>query len=145
MISALHATPFKDTAIWIFNFVRVTAACHVGSNVADSWQWTWVTNEVFLGIRRTGQYLMPMPVGNKLMLLNETDLHYSIVAYLMRLHPNALIVPGLGELWDTFLKRSNGYRKRYKGGQPDFIIGNLHVHYYGFTIKVKTPKGNGVC
>ena len=89
---------------------------------------TLITNEVLPSIRRTGQCLMPRPVGNKLMLLNETYLHYHVVAYLRRLHPNALIVPGLGELQDTFLKRSDAYRKGYKGGQQDFTIGNLHVH-----------------
>ena len=75
--------------------------------------------------------------GNLLMLLNETDLHYRVVAYMKCLHFNALVVPVLGGLQDTSLKRSDAYRKGYKGGQPDLIIGSLLVHYCGFTIELK--------
>ena len=67
------------------------------------------------------------PVGKQLMLLNETDLHYRVVAYLRRFNQNAIIVLGLGEMQNSSLKRSAAYRKGYKGGQPDLILGNLHI------------------
>ena len=65
------------------------------------------------------------------------------MAYLRRFHQNAIIIPGLGEFQDSSAKRCVAYRKGYKGGQPDLILSNLHVHHRGFVIELKTPKGNG--
>ena len=87
---------------------------------------------------------MSRPVGNTLMLLNETDLHYRVVAYLKCLHLNAGVVSGLGKQQNTSLKRSDANRRGYKGGQPDLIISNLHVHCCGFTIELKPSKGTGI-
>ena len=55
----------------------------------------WVFSTVLPSIRRIGQYNLPMPVGNNVMLTNETDLHYRNLTYLKRFHPNAIVVPGL--------------------------------------------------
>lgn len=76
----------------------------------------WVCGTVLPSIRRTGQYQLPSPIGKQGMLLNETDLHYRVVAYLRRFDTNALIVPGLGELQDSSAKRCEAYRKGYRGG-----------------------------
>ena len=50
----------------------------------------------------------------------------------------------LGENQYTVHKRINSFKKGYLCGSPDLIINNLHKHYSGFAIKMKSPKGNGV-
>jgi prophage antirepressor-like protein len=107
----------------------------------------WVFRDVLPSIRKTGSYKLPEPkslCGKQLKLLNETDLHYAVVKYIRRFHPNALIVAGLGEYQDTVQRRSDAYHKGYIGGQPDLIITNPMNGYSGFAIELKTPKGNGV-
>jgi prophage antirepressor-like protein len=106
----------------------------------------WVFKEVLPSIRKTGSYELPKPkplCGKQMKLLNETDLHYAVVRYIRRFHPDALIVAGLGEYQDTAQRRSDAYRKGYIGGQPDLIITNPMNGYNGFAIELKTPKGTG--
>ena len=50
----------------------------------------------------------------------------------------------LGENQDTVHKRIDSFKKGYLPGSPDLIINNLHKHYSGFAIEMKSPKGNGV-
>jgi hypothetical protein len=79
-----------------------------------------------------------------MILLNETDLHYAVVSYIRDNHPEAVIVPGLGEYQDTSSRRCDAWRKGYKGGQPDLIIENPMGKYKGFAIELKSPKGTGM-
>ena len=107
----------------------------------------WVFNEVLPSIRKTGSYELPKskPLdGNQLVLLNETDLHYVIIRYIRKYHPDALVIAGLGEYQDTVQRRSDAYHKGYLGGQPDILIVNPMNGYTGFAIELKTPKGTGV-
>ena len=113
--------------------------------IAEAFQ-DWVFKDVLPTIRKTGSYELPelkSLCGKQLKLLNETDLHYAVVRYIRRFHPDALIIAGLGEYQDTAFRRSDAYRKGYIGGQPDIIITNPMNGYNGFAIELKTPKGNG--
>ena len=113
--------------------------------IAEAFQ-DWVFREVLPAIRKTGSYELPEPkslYGKQLKLLNETDLHYEVVRYIRRFHPDALIIPGLGEYQDSVQRRCDAYRKGYIGGQPDLIITNPMNGYNGFAIELKTPKGTG--
>jgi prophage antirepressor-like protein len=113
--------------------------------IAEAFQ-DWVFKDVLPTIRKTGSYELPelkSLCGKQLKLLNETDLHYAVVRYIRRFHPDALIIAGLGEYQDTAFRRSDAYRKGYIGGQPDLIITNPMNGYNGFAIELKTPKGNG--
>jgi prophage antirepressor-like protein len=109
----------------------------------------WVTSVVLPSIRKTGSYALPPPaqpalVGKQIKLLNETDLHHKVVDLIRNTFPELKPVPGLGELQDTTLKRSDAYKKGYVGGQPDILILHPTSKYNGFAIELKTPKGNGV-
>jgi len=109
----------------------------------------WVTSEVLPSIRKTGSYALPPPaqptlIAKQIKVLNETDLHHKVVDMIHNTFPELKIVPGLGELQDTTLKRSDAYKKGYVGGQPDIMILNQTSKYNGFAIELKTPKGNGV-
>ena len=98
----------------------------------------WVFSVVLPSIRKTGSYELPEPkslCGKQLKLLNETDLHYAVVRYIRRFHPEAS--------QDTTQRRSDAYRKGYIGGQPDLITTNPMNGYNGFAIELKTPKGTG--
>ena len=113
--------------------------------IAEAFQ-DWILKDVIPSIRKTGSYELPSQkplCGKQMKLLNETDLHYAVVRYIRRFHPDALIVAGLGEYQDTAQRRSDAYRKGYIGGQPDLIITNPMNGYNGFAIELKTPKGTG--
>ena len=103
----------------------------------------WVFHEVLPSIRKTGSYQLPGPVKNQIMLVLETDLHYKIVGYIKRYHPNALIKAGLGEHQDTEKKRIDTYRKGYCSGEPDLIILNLRKRYNDSYNEPKTPNRSG--
>ncbi|CAB4016299.1 Hypothetical predicted protein [Paramuricea clavata] len=79
-----------------------------------------------------------------MILLNETDLHHTVVSYIRDNDPEAVVIPGLGEYQDTSSKRCDAWKKGYKGGQPDIIIENPMGKYKGFAIEFKSPKGTGV-
>ncbi|CAB4023170.1 norphogenetic [Paramuricea clavata] len=78
-----------------------------------------------------------------MILINETDLHHTVVSYIRNNRPEAVIIPGLGEYQDTVSKRCDAWKKGYKGGQPDLIIENPMGKYTGFAIEFKSPKGTG--
>ena len=114
--------------------------------IAEAFQ-AWVFSVVLPSIRKTGSYTLPDRRSlryNQMILINETDLHYAVVSYIRNNHPEAVIVPGLGEYQDTSAKRCDAWKKGYKGGQPDLIIENPMGKYKGFAIELKTPKGTGV-
>jgi prophage antirepressor-like protein len=107
----------------------------------------WVFKDVLPSIRKTGSYSLPDRRSlrhNQMILINETDLHYAVVSYIRDNHPEAVIVPGLGEYQDTSAKRCDAWKKGYRRGQPDLIIENPMGRYKGFAIELKTPKGIGV-
>ncbi|CAB3997200.1 BRO-C [Paramuricea clavata] len=107
----------------------------------------WVFNEVLPSIRKTGSYTLPDRRSlryNQMILINETDLHNTVVSYIRNNHPKAVVVPGLGEYQDTVSKRCDAWKKGYKGGQPDLIIENPMGEYTGFAIEFKSPKGTGI-
>ena len=75
---------------------------------------------------------------------NETDLHVKVVSFLKKRYPHSLFTVTLDENQDTVHKRIDSFKKGYLHGSPDLIINNLHKHYTGFCIELKSPKGNGV-
>jgi len=77
--------------------------------------------------------------GHQMQLLNETDLHHRVVAYLRRFHPRAVFLAGLGELQDTEAKRLDAWAKGYLKGQPDLLVLNSHRRHAGFALEFKTP------
>ncbi|CAB4029396.1 norphogenetic, partial [Paramuricea clavata] len=107
----------------------------------------WVFKEVLPSIRKTGSYELPDRRSlryNQMILINETDLHHTIVSYIRNNYPEAVIVPGLGEYQDTVSRRCDAWKKGYKGGQPDLIIENPMGKYKGFAVEFKSPKGTGI-
>ncbi|CAB3984677.1 toxin Bro [Paramuricea clavata] len=114
--------------------------------IAEDFQ-DWVFREVLPSIRKTGSYNLPDRRSlryNQIILINETDLHHTVVSYIRDNYPEAVILPGLGEYQDTVLKRCDAWKKGYKGGQPDLIIENPMGKYKGFAIEFKSPKGTGI-
>jgi prophage antirepressor-like protein len=94
----------------------------------------WVFKDVLPSIRKTGSYSLPDRRSlrhNQMILINETDLHYTVVSYIRDNHPEAVIVPGLGEYQDTSVKRCDAWKKGYRRGQPDLIIENPMGKYKG--------------
>ena len=75
---------------------------------------------------------------------NETDLHVKVVSFLKKRYPHSLFTVTLGENQNTVHKRIDFFKKGYLHGSPNLIINNLHKHYSGFAIKMKSPKGNAV-
>ena len=108
----------------------------------------WVTMDVLPSIRKTGRYdyCMNHKYSNMLTfkIENEMDLHVKVVSFLKKRYPHSLFTVTLGENQDTAFKRINSFKKGYLRGSPDLIINNLHKHYSGFAIEMKSPKGNGV-
>ncbi|CAB3978274.1 toxin Bro [Paramuricea clavata] len=107
----------------------------------------WVFTEVLPSIRKTGSYELLDRRSlryNQMIIINETDLHTTVVSYIRDNYPEAVIVPGLGEYQDTVSRRCDAWKKGYKGGQPDIIIENPMGKYKGFAIEFKSPKGTGV-
>jgi hypothetical protein len=77
-------------------------------------------------------------------MLNETDLHCKVIDFMRKYYPQAIIIPGLGELQITSNMRIDAWQKGYKGGQPDILIANQSNDFIGLAIELKTPAGNGV-
>ena len=103
----------------------------------------WIAKDVLPSIRISGSYAQPT-ADNQFILKNERDLHFKVVDFIKKYFPEAILIPGLGELQKTMSMRSESYRKGYKGGQPDILILNLHKIYNGMAIELKTPTGLGV-
>ena len=83
----------------------------------------WVFSQVLPSIRKYGQYkLFDNPNNHMFKTENETDLHYKVVQYIRHFYPEAIIVPGLGELQDTPNKRIDAWKKGYLKGQGDLLI-----------------------
>jgi len=105
----------------------------------------WVTSEVLPAIRKTGSYSIPQAVKSpQIQILNETNLHYKVIDFIRKYHPEAILIPGLGEHQITTTSRSDAYYKGYKGGQPDILILNRHKTFSGMAIELKTPTGKGI-
>ncbi|CAB4009111.1 Hypothetical predicted protein [Paramuricea clavata] len=107
--------------------------------IAEAFQ-DWVVTDVLPSIRKTGSYELPESEPlycNQMKLINETDLHYAVVEYLKKYHPEALILQGLGEYQDTSHKRCDAWRKGYMGGQPDLMIITPSNGFHGFAIELK--------
>jgi hypothetical protein len=77
-------------------------------------------------------------------LTNESDLHKKVVDFVRRFHPNAILIPGLGEYQTNTSLRASCYSKGYLGGQPDLLIINSHKRYQGLALELKTPTGKGI-
>ena len=77
--------------------------------------------------------------NHQMQLMNETDLHYRVVAYIRRFHPTAVFVAGLGELQDTEAKRLDAWAKGYMKGQPDLLILNPTRRHSGYALELKHP------
>jgi hypothetical protein len=77
---------------------------------------------------------------NQLKIIDETDLHTSVVKWIRCNHPECNIIAGLGELQDTAEKRLEAYGKGYMAGQPDLIIQNRSGEYVGLAIELKHPS-----
>ena len=108
----------------------------------------WVTKDVLPSIRKTGRYdnCIDHKYNNTLTfkIENEMDLHVKVVSFLKKRYPHSLFTVTLGENQDTAFKRIDSFKKGYLRGPPDLIINNLHKHYTGFCIELKSPKGNGI-
>jgi len=105
----------------------------------------WVTSEVLPAIRKTGTYTLPQVIKSpQIQILNETNLHYKVIDFIRKYHPEAILIPGLGEHQITTTSRSDAYYKGYKGGQPDILILNRHKTFSGMVIELKTPTGKGI-
>ena len=108
----------------------------------------WVTKDVLPSIRKTGRYdyCMNHKYSNMLTfnIESETDLHVKVVHFLKKRYPHSLLTFTSGENQDTVYKKIDSFKKGYLRGSPDLIINNLHKHYTGFCIEVKSPSGRGV-
>ena len=71
------------------------------------------------------------------------DLHVKVVDFIRKFYPEAIIIPGLGELQIAKKTRTVAYKKGHKSGQPDLIIMNKNRISSGLAIEFKTPKGKG--
>ena len=76
-------------------------------------------------------------------MMNEHDLHYKVIDFIRNYLPQAIVIPGMGELQATSAARVDAWKKGYKSGQPDILIANKHKHYTGLTIEMNTPAGTG--
>ena len=104
--------------------------------------------DVLPSIRKTGRYdyCIDHKYNNMLTVKieSETDLHVKVVHFLKKRYPHSLFTVTLDENQDTVYKIIDSFEKVYLCGSPDLIINNLHKHYTGFCIEMKSPKGNGV-
>ena len=116
------------------------------SHMAEAKAFTkWVVEEVIPSIRKTGTYTLPQVIKSpQIQILNETNLHYKVIDFIRKYHPEAILIPGLGEHQITTTSRSDAYYKGYKGGQPDILILNRHKTFSGMAIELKTPTGKGI-
>lgn len=80
--------------------------------------------------------------NRQLRLVSETDLHYAVVSYVRRFHPDAVLVAGLGELQDSSSRRLDAWAKGYLKGQPDILLLNATKASAGLAIEIKSPAAN---
>lgn len=105
----------------------------------------WICCDVLPSIRKTGRYELNHKPFKMLTfkIQTECDLHKKVVNFIRNSFPKALISASLGELQTDSKKRVMSYTHGYQKGTPDLTIHNLHKHYTGFVIELKTPKGTG--
>ena len=99
----------------------------------------WVCQEVLPKLRKSYAEQQKAP----LCLLNESDLHHKIIAFIRRFFNHTLMAACLGEMQDTSHKRIDSWKKGYMAGTPDILILNHHAKWNGFAIELKSPKGCG--
>jgi hypothetical protein len=105
----------------------------------DAWFLNEITNPAPNEIEVVAASTNQRTHNRQICLMNETDLHYRVVAYLRRFHPRAVFLAGLGELQDTEAKRLDAWAKGYLKGQPDLSIVNSTRTYTGFVLEFKNP------
>jgi len=107
------------------------------------WMDGWFLEELSKSTRDDPESLTPATAGrvavHQMQLMNETDLHYRVVAYIRRFHPTAVFLAGLGELQDTEAKRLDAWAKGYMKGQPDVLLLNPTRRHCGFALELKHP------
>ena len=109
----------------------------------------WVTKDVLPSIQKTGRYSyddMYHKYNDSLTfkIENETDFHTKVVSFLKKRYPYSTFTATLGENQDTIYKGIDSFKKGYLRGSPDLIINNLHKHYSGFAIEMKSPNSRGI-
>ncbi len=77
-------------------------------------------------------------------LVNEFDLHAKVVDFVRRFHPEAILVPGLGENQVTEEMRIKSWQMGYTRGQCDLLLLNKHETWTGMAVELKSPTGLGV-
>lgn len=102
----------------------------------------WVVEDVLPTIRKQGSYIPQITKHDQVKIMNEYDLQTSVISYIKKFYPYAIIVPGLGELQDTSDKRIKSKLKGYRKGQPDLIVLNKSKPFNGFAIEFKSPTGD---
>ena len=73
------------------------------------------------------------------MLINEIDLHTTVVRAIRAQWPTTVFTAGLGEMQDTEQKRIEGWRKGYLKGHPDLLIFEKTAEFAGLAIEFKSP------
>ena len=66
----------------------------------------------------------------------------SVVQYIRRFYPEAIMIAELGENQDTPTQRINSWKKGYMKGQPDIITMNNHKEFHDLCIEFKSPTYN---
>ena len=131
----------------------------------------WITKEVLPSIRKTGKYVMQDPIieTNKYLeilenkagydesmihadhvinISDEKSLHYHVVDYIRRFHPNMIFNDFGGhqvhKSEDTTIDtRIDRWRSGYSKGSCDLIILNYHKQHQSLCIEFKNPRGTG--
>ena len=75
---------------------------------------------------------------------NETDLHVKVVSFLKKRYWYSLFTVMLAENQCTRAMRIRSFRSGYLRGNLDLIIHDLHKHYTGFAIELKSLKRNDI-
>ena len=85
----------------------------------------------------------PFDYTNQIKILNENDLHCSIVKFLRNEYNDiALFTASLGENQINDNLRIESYKKGYTKGAADLIILNPNQYYNSFVIEFKNPNNN---
>jgi hypothetical protein len=133
-----------DGGTWVHPRLAIDLARWLSPEFAV-WMDGWVLENFALQHTSSDNNSTPLKAGrgacffNQKQIINETDLHYSVIKWVRRFYPRAIIAPGLGELQDTELKRLDAWSKGYTSGQPDILFLNRHQHFSGFALELKHP------
>ena len=96
----------------------------------------FVFEEVLPTLRQKGAFAIK---SNQMQLLNETDLHESVVRFIRANYPSILMIAGLGQTQSSDALRIQCWRKGYCKGQPDLMIPYKSGRFCGLAIELKTP------